>query len=308
MNAAASDRHAVTVTEAPTTPAVRRTAWAVAESVAQAGGFTVREVREPGDHRAVEQLLVEIWETGQATPPMPGDILRMLSYTGAYVGAAHDGDELIGAAVGFLTDAQPDAAPAHLHSHIAGVAAAHRGRQVGFALKLHQRAWALQRGFDRISWTFDPLVRRNAYFNLAKLGAEVSRYLVDFYGDMSDGINAGQGSDRILVEWRLPAPAAEQAIAESPGQPPRASLPARVVLRCGPEQQPQLVSAPDADAFVCEVPADIELLRRVDPELGRAWRRAVRGVLQPALAAARRAVEFDRERGYVVHPETGDAR
>ena len=63
------------------------------------------------------------------------------------------------------------------------------GRSVGFALKLHQRAWALLRGVSEIAWTFDPLVSRNAYFNLVKLAARAGEYLPNFYGAMHDAIN-----------------------------------------------------------------------------------------------------------------------
>ena len=57
-----------------------------------------------------------------------------------------------------------------------------------------------------MTWTFDPLVRRNAYFNTVKLAARPVNYLVDFYGEMTDEINTGQGSDRLLVQWPLLAP------------------------------------------------------------------------------------------------------
>ena len=68
-------------------------------------------------------------------------------------------------------------------------------------MKLHQRAWAADHGLAWVTWTFDPLVRRNAWFNIGVLGAEVHEYLVDFYGPIDDSINAGDESDRLLVAW-----------------------------------------------------------------------------------------------------------
>ncbi len=53
----------------------------------------------------------------------------------------------------------------------------------------------------RIVWTFDPLVRRNALFNIARLGARVSRYEIDFYGPVRDAINGEDDTDRLVVEW-----------------------------------------------------------------------------------------------------------
>ena len=93
-----------------------------------------------------------------------------------------------------------------LHSHITGVEPGLNGRHVGFALKLHQRAWALLRGVSEIAWTFDPLVSRNAYFNVVKLGARPAEYLPNFYGTMLDSINGNDDSDRLLVRWRLRSP------------------------------------------------------------------------------------------------------
>ena len=78
-----------------------------------------------------------------------------------------------------------------------------QSRGVGYALKLHQRAWALHEDVRTITWTSDPLIRRNAWFNLNKLGASVVEYLPEFYGAMRDGINAGDLTDRCLVRWDL---------------------------------------------------------------------------------------------------------
>src|SRR5262249_42274544 len=105
------------------------------------------------------------------------------------------------------------APPAHqaLHSHVAGIDERMRGHSVGFALKLHQRAWALLRGVVEIEWTFDPLVRRNAHFNLGKLAADAVEYLPNFYGRMDDGINGADDTDRLLVSWRLGAPEVARA-------------------------------------------------------------------------------------------------
>jgi hypothetical protein len=66
-----------------------------------------------------------------------------------------------------------------LHSHVTGVVDSMRHAGVGRAIKLHQRDWAAERGLDWITWTFDPLVRRNAWFNIAILGADVHSYLPD---------------------------------------------------------------------------------------------------------------------------------
>ncbi|PZS27003.1 MAG: GNAT family N-acetyltransferase [Pseudonocardiales bacterium] len=298
------------MTEALSTMALRADARAAAAEVAEARGLTVCELGDdPAEHRTVEHLLSRIWSTGKEPSPMPGEIMRMLSYTGSYVAGAYRGNRLVGAGVGFLTDTLPDIGAAHLHSHVVGVAAEARGRQVGFALKLHQRAWALEHGFDRVTWTFDPLVRRNAYFNLCKLGASAVRYLVDFYGDMPDGLNTGQGSDRLLVEWQLNAPEVAAAAAGTLAQPDARFGRDDVthLLRCAARSVPVLAPQPRRGPAVCEIPPDIEAVRDADPELGVAWRRAVRSVLSAAMSDGTRIAGFDRTLGYLLLDD-GDIR
>ncbi len=192
---------------------------------AAAAGVQLRELSALDELDQVYRLYDAIWRPDPNNPPVTTELLRALTKAGNYVGGAYDGDELIGACVGFF---EAPAAVA-MHSHVAGVSAAARGRNVGFALKLHQRAWALRRGVTAISWTFDPLIRRNAYFNVVKLGARPTEYLLNFYGQMEDGINNGDDSDRLLVRWQLDAPEVGAAAAGHPGAVVAAELPGATI-------------------------------------------------------------------------------
>lgn len=205
----------------------------------------VREVDAVADLREVEALFAAIWRTSADRPPVNVEVLRALSHTGCYVAGAYEGgDRLVGASVGFLGgDGREDL---HLHSHITGVADDVQGRHVGETLKLHQRSWCLERGVGVVTWTFDPLVRRNAWFNLHRLGADIVGFHRDFYGEMTDGLNAGDVSDRCVVRWDLDAAGNRPAVVPAAGD--------RVVA----------------------VPADIEALRRDDPPAARAARAALR--------------------------------
>jgi predicted GNAT superfamily acetyltransferase len=204
----------------------------------------------------------------------------------------------------------------HLHSHIAAVVPAAAGRHAGYALKLHQRAWALRHGVDRITWTFDPLVRGNAYFNLVKLAARASRYLVDFYGDMPDKVNAGHGSDRLLVDWALDSP---QAVAAADGirpEPPEIAplLDAGAVLlsASGRDTAPSTSTAPSTrplqgrttgPRLLAGTPHDIHGLRQHTPDHARAWRYALREALTEALDRGYRITGFTRSGWYLLeHP------
>ncbi|HEX8869564.1 MAG TPA: GNAT family N-acetyltransferase, partial [Lentzea sp.] len=150
----------------------------------------VRPLTEHKELVAAQRLYESIWRS--SAPPVTVELMRALIKSGNYVSGAFDGEDLIGACAAFCSPPSDST----LHSHIAGVASGMRGRNVGQALKLDQREWALARGIKTITWTFDPLIRRNAHFNLAKLGATATEYLADFYGHMHDDINGGGESDR----------------------------------------------------------------------------------------------------------------
>ncbi|MGA8453792.1 MAG: hypothetical protein WB800_00195, partial [Streptosporangiaceae bacterium] len=186
-----------------------------AEAAARASGVQIRELAEVDDLQRLCVLVDEIWHPEPTNPPVTAEFLRALAYAGNYVTGAFAGDQLVGICVGFFASPAEHA----MHSHIAGVSLRLPGRHVGFALKLHQRAWALSRDVTTIAWTFDPLVCRNAYFNIVKLGAAAAEYLPDFYGAMDDLINAGDDSDRLLAVWPL---AADSVVSASQGAGPAA--------------------------------------------------------------------------------------
>ncbi|WP_272473310.1 hypothetical protein [Baekduia alba] len=265
----------------------------VARAAADHSGVEVREIDDLGELDAVGALLTAIWDREAQGRTMTTSLLRALSITGHYVAGAFAGDRLVGAAVGFF--AAPPAAV--LHSHIAGADPTAAVRGVGYALKLHQRAWALRRGVSTVTWTFDPLVRRNAHFNITKLGARAVAYLPNYYGAMNDGRNAGEESDRLLLEWDLVASAVVAAGHGPAVAAARADAPC--VLAIAPDGSPARAEW-DGGPAVLFVPADIEQMRANAPGLARAWRLAVREALGDALAAGGAVVGFRQSEGYVI--------
>lgn len=254
-----------------------------ARTAADRAGVTVEEARHVGQLNGVEQLFRSVWNTERERPPISADVLRALVHSGSYVGVALDAEgRIAGAGVGFLAvDVPPPGIRTgegvdSLHSHIAAVAPGRQRHGIGSALKLHQRAWATRRGLRSITWTFDPLVRRNAAFN-AHLGAEFVRYYPDFYGDMTDGRNAGHGSDRLLARWDLRVPAAPRSSPDPVGER-------------GPVLGPDSAAGPIPDTterIWVATPPDIEELRVTDRELARSWRIALRSALHPMLPGRR---------------------
>ena len=230
-----------------------------ANRAARAARVVVRELTSLDELEAMIELFDEIWEPDTGNSSLRLDLARAMSKAGNYASGAYDSvtGEMLGACTGFFGP------PAHaeLHSHIAGVREAGLGRSVGFALKVHQRAWCLRQGVRVIAWTYDPLIRRNAYFNLVKLGALPAEYLRNFYGAMDDAINAGTETDRLLVRWDLLSGLAADASAGRPAPGSFAaerSRGAAVVLFADPDGRP-VPGGPAADGagtVLVGVPAD----------------------------------------------------
>lgn len=234
------------------------------------------EVHDTRDLIAVEALFRRVWSTREDRPPINADVLRALAYSGSYVALARDSEgEIAGAAVGFLSrDTTVDPPAPSLHSHIAAVAPGNERRGIGRALKLHQRDFAQRHGLTSITWTFDPLVRRNAAFN-ASLGVDFVAYHVDFYGAMADAVNAGHGSDRLLARWGTTRPCVA-CVADDP------TLHEVPLLDADASGRP-VRGRGTGDRTWVAVPADIESLRLSDPALAKEWRTAVREALGSAL-------------------------
>ncbi len=281
------------------------TAHPAAAHAAQAAGVELREAADLEAFAAVQQLFEQIWRPDKGNPPVTTELLRALSKAGNYVAAAYQDQRMVGACVGFFGPP----ADATMHSHIAGVATDLTTHGVGYALKLHQREWALQRGLRTISWTFDPLMSRNAYFNLVKLGATAVEYLPDFYGGMHDGINAGDETDRLLVRWDLAAPRPEPARPSvEPGTEPAGTEQVRteaalVALGRDSDGGPVLGST-EGQTLLVAVPADVAALRETDAGLAKRWRSALRDVLGGRMAAGDRVTGFARAGWYVLRRES----
>jgi predicted GNAT superfamily acetyltransferase len=232
------------------------------------GAIDIRTVSDIAELIRVGEVLQEVW--GTSSPLVTLELARAIGHSGGYVAAAFDpSGSMVGASVGIL--ARHGDEPA-LHSHVTGLLPSARGAGTGRAMKLHQRAWAAARGIERITWTFDPLVRRNAWFNIAVLGADVDDYLPSFYGEMADAINVGDDSDRLHVAWSVSTP-----------------VPTR----------PRDGSGVDVVALI-PTPPDVVDLRRHDRAAVARWRRSTRDALLDAFGAGLRVVGFTRDGNYVI--------
>jgi predicted GNAT superfamily acetyltransferase len=279
-------------------PVVER-AIEVAQAAARRCGVEVREIDRLPELEDVSVLLSIVWNRAASGRTIATDLLVALSKTGNYVAGAYLDGRLIGAAVAFFSLPRLNT----MHSHITGVVGPDATPGAGYALKLHQRAWALAHGVTTVTWTFDPLLRRNAHFNINKLGVRAAEYLPNFYGAMKDNVNTGD-SDRLLVAWELRSPAAVAA-GERGGAAEPDDDPVATILHVAADGGPRRERWDDGVRAVLEVPPDVERMRVEAPQLAQEWRLALRETLGAAMAGGGRVVAFRQREGYVV--ETGAA-
>lgn len=253
-------------------------AWADAHAAAARARVDVRApatVTTLEDARAVYDAT---WTEADGTSQITSNLLRAVVHAGGLASVAYRDEVPVGAALAFVGRHQDSAGEwnVHLHSHMAAVLDGYRDQHIGAALKLHQRAWALDHGIDTIVWTFDPLVRRNVRLNLLKLGADVDGFEVDFYGSMDDGINTDDPTDRLFAWWRLDSDRVAAALA---GGLPPVDVAARV--------------AAGDEIRVVELPADIVAVRAADVAEATRWRTSVRQELLDGFAAGLAVIGID---------------
>jgi predicted GNAT superfamily acetyltransferase len=217
-----------------------------------------------------------VWDTGDRDA-IPSHVVTALLHVGGLLLGAFDVDRVVAFSLAFpgLRDNK-----LILWSHATGVLPEYQGRGIGTRLKWLQRDLAIQRGFDCINWTFDPLQAGNAHFNIHHLGCLCNRYHDDFYGEVADGLNQGLPTDRFEVKWELYEPKVQS---RAIGNPPHLVLPLApppFVLSSHEDGSghPSQIAWPDHDSkhVLVEIPGDINGLRRNHLEVAVSWRLATR--------------------------------
>ena len=197
------------------------------------------------------------------------NLLQAMIHSGAYLSGAFVDGECVGAAFAFPATT----GGLHLHSHMTAVLDSFRDKGIGYALKVDQYKWAKQNNYKEITWTFDPLVARNAKLNILKLGVDISAYYPNFYGDMPDELNAGDESDRVMASLKV--------VGDVPT--PKTAI-----------------STPDKSAVLIAIPDDIVAIRGKDLAENLRWRRSVRDEFVSALARGGKVIGFSTNNEYVV--------
>ncbi len=263
--------------------------------------WTIRLLETPEEMSAVEDLQRQVWP-GSETDVVPAHLLITAVHNGGLVLGAMENEEIVGFVFGFPgIEFTPDGPRPKHCSHMAGVRANYRDSGVGFALKRAQWQMVRHQGLDHITWTYDPLLSRNAYLNIARLGAVCSTYRRSEYGDMRDGLNAGLPSDRFQLDWWINTKRVERRL----GKRARPTLSLSHLLRVGvhplytPQtgpgdfpRPPEHVPSLDTQLIAAEIPSDFMALKSADFSLARDWRFFSREFFETAFAKGYIVTDF----------------
>jgi predicted GNAT superfamily acetyltransferase len=259
--------------------------------------WSIRVLESPEEMSAVEQLQREVWP-GSEADVVPAHLLIAAVHNGGLVLGAFEAERLLGFVFGFPgLEFTPDGPRPKHCSHMAGILPDQRDRGLGFALKRAQWQMVRHQGLDHITWTYDLLLSRNAYLNIARLGAVCSTYRRSEYGEMRDGLNVGLPSDRFQVDWWLNTHRVERRLSKRP----RPSLTLSHLTRVGVHplyemettnglpRPPEHVPSLEGQLLAVDIPTDFMALKAADHGLARDWRFFARELFETAFA-----------RGYIV--------
>lgn len=270
--------------------------------------YTIRLLETPEDMTAAEDLQRIVW-LGSETDVVPAHLLITAIHNGGIVMGAFVEAKMIGFIFGFPgLDMLPDGPHPKHCSHMLGVHPDWRDAGLGFALKRAQWQMVRHQGLDHITWTYDPLLSRNAYLNIAKLGAVCNIYRLSEYGDMRDGLNAGLPSDRFQVDWWLSTLRVEHRLGKGARgtlkleQFVKANLQPLYSLQIGTDgllHPPEHFSSLSGALLLAEIPSDFMALKSADFALARDWRFFTREVFETAFAEGYLITDFifDRSKG-----------
>jgi predicted GNAT superfamily acetyltransferase len=276
------------------------------------GNWQLRILESIEELELVENLQRAVWP-GSETDIVPGHLLITAVHNGGLVvgvfGQSDSESEdvpLVGFVFGFPGLYPTPDGPRLKHcSHQLGVHPDYRGRGLGFLLKRAQWQMVRHQGIDRITWTYDPLLSRNAYLNIARLGAVSNTYLRELYGEMRNGLNVGLPSDRFEVDWWVNT----ERVGRRLSSKSRLKLDLAHFLAAGAEiinptqvtqegtpvpttMEKDILAGEQPTLILVEIPANFQQLRSSDIELARTWRMHTREIFEVLFKAGYLATDF----------------
>jgi len=270
--------------------------------------YIIRLLESPEDMTVAEELQRIVWP-GSETEVVPAHMLITAIHNGGLVLGAFVENEMVGFIFGFPgLEILPDGPHPKHCSHMLGIHPDWRNSGLGFALKRAQWQMVRHQGLNHITWTYDPMLSRNAYLNIAKLGAVCNTYRRSEYGDMRDGLNAGLPTDRFQVDWWINTRRVERRL----GKRARGTLNLEQFTKAdlqplyprhtgtdGLPRPPEHVPPLSGSLLLAEIPSDFMALKEEDFALARDWRFFSREVFETTFAEGYLATDFifDRSDG-----------
>ena len=241
---------------------------------AVASDVHIRLLRSNEDCHACVELQRHVWgfEQGEI---VPSTLLHAVGYVGGLVAGAFDSqNNLLGFVFG-ITGVR-DGELAHW-SHMLGVHVSARNLGLGRMLKEYQRTTLAASGVTLMYWSFDPLMAKNAHFNINRLGASVTDYVSDMYGTTASPLHLGMATDRLIVRLDTAAPPRPaMQVASDHGLP---------ILTPFPRLNDVTLSVGDwsPDVVLIEMPTEVLDVLDRSPGSAHTWRLAVRDHFRWAL-------------------------
>ncbi len=252
----------------------------------RSGEYTIRPFEAIDEYRECMALQEATWGAG-FTERVPPAILQVSQILGGVAAGAWD---CAGSLAGFVFGMTGSLEGELVHwSDMLAVRPDAQGVGLGMRLKAYQRDQVLERGIQKMFWTFDPLRAQNAYLNFTKLGAVVREYREDMYGQTDSPLHRGLATDRFIAQWSLLGERARARLGgESRGPDRDAASGYPVALAADATPPHPRPRSPDLTlgnaAIRVAIPSDVGSLMHDDMELALEWRHATRAVLTHYLA------------------------
>ena len=270
-------------------------------------GILIRMLSSHEDYEQAVNLQDETWGAG-FSDRVPAAILRVGQKVGGVSAGAFDAN---GTLVGFVFGLTGVREGKLVHwSDMLAVRESARGHRLGERLKIFQRDVVHALGVEKMLWTFDPLVARNAHFNLNRLHAGIAEYVPNFYGaNTGSPLHGNLPTDRCVAEWIFtPTTVAARRAATANGN----DTPFVTTIADDFDVR-NVDSFVDAPRVHVPIPSDIEPILKTNQKTALAWRLATRAAMMHYLARGYRVSSFRRAVGgelpayELTPPSTGHA-
>ncbi len=285
--------------------------------------YTIKIIENIHEMHQTVDLQRLVWQEND-TDLIPAHLMNSAVHSGGLVIGAFVEQDMVGFVFGFPgLYSTPDGPRLKHYSSLLGVLPDWQGQGIGFALKRAQWQMVRHQGIDRITWTFDPLLSRNAWLNITRLGAVCNTYLRDFYGKMNDVLNRGLPTDRFNVDWWVNSHRVNRRLSRrrrnhlslvhflAGGSP--IINPAEMDIKGLPHPfgNTGIKFGIDLPILLVEIPADFPALKTADLKLAVEWRLHSRSIFEDLFKVGYLVTDFVHSTEYptrsyyvLIHGET----